>query len=102
MSDPIRQISTAPLLPGIGMAGDAQKAAAPDGLFASVFRQAVNQVEAFGQDSQAKVDRFLNGENEEIHQVVLATQRAQLSFDLFAQVRNKVVAAYQEVMRMQM
>ena len=102
MADPIRQISTAPLLPDIRLPGDTPKAAAPDGVFSAVFQQAVNKVEAFGKESQVKVDSFLNGENEEIHQVVLATQRAQLSFDLFAQVRNKVVQAYQEVMRMQM
>jgi flagellar hook-basal body complex protein FliE len=32
---------------------------------------------------------------------VLATQRAELAFELFLQVRNKVVQAYQEIMRMQ-
>ena len=102
MTDPIRQISTAPLLPSIRPAGDPQATAAKPGAFESIFRQAVNQVEAFQQDSQTKINRFLNGENEDVHQVVLATQRAQLSFDLFMQVRNKVVSAYQEAMRMQM
>jgi flagellar hook-basal body complex protein FliE len=33
---------------------------------------------------------------------VLATQRAEIAFDLGLQVRNKVVQAYQEIMRMQM
>ena len=32
----------------------------------------------------------------------LATQRAELALDLFLQTRNKVVSAYQEIMRMQM
>ena len=48
------------------------------------------------------VNRFLAGENEEIHNVVLNTQRAELAFEAFLQVRNKVVNAYQEIMRMQM
>jgi flagellar hook-basal body complex protein FliE len=43
----------------------------------------------------------LSGEGEELHQVALATKQAELTFDLFMQVRNKVVAAYDEVMRMQ-
>ena len=47
------------------------------------------------------MDRFLNGEGEEIHKVALASQQADLSFQLFLQMRNKVVSAYQEVMRMQ-
>ena len=50
----------------------------------------------------ASVERFLSGEGEELHTTILATQRAELSFDLFLQVRNKVVSAYQEIMRMQM
>ncbi len=37
----------------------------------------------------------------DVHTAVLATQRADLSFELFMQVRNKVVSAYQELMRMQ-
>ena len=48
------------------------------------------------------VERFLSGEGEELHTTILATQQAELSFDLFLQVRNKVVSAYQEIMRMQM
>ena len=47
------------------------------------------------------VENFLAGKNEDVHTAVLATQRADLSFELFMQVRNKVVSAYQEIMRMQ-
>jgi flagellar hook-basal body complex protein FliE len=48
------------------------------------------------------VDRFLSGEGEDVHTTVLAVQRATLSFDLFLQARNKVVSAYQELMRIHM
>ena len=41
------------------------------------------------------------GEGEELHHVAIATQQAELSFQLFMQVRNKIVAAYQQVMQMQ-
>ena len=44
---------------------------------------------------------FLSGEGEELHKVALATQQADLSFQLFMQVRNKVVTAYNQVMQMQ-
>jgi flagellar hook-basal body complex protein FliE len=69
--------------------------------FHATFSDAVAKVESFQQNAQASIDRFLSGEGEELHQVAMATQRAELSFDLFLQVRNKVVAAYEEVMRMQ-
>jgi flagellar hook-basal body complex protein FliE len=69
--------------------------------FASVFSDAVSKVELFQQNAQQSIDRFLSGEGEEIHKVALASQQADLSFQLFLQVRNKVVSAYQEIMRMQ-
>ena len=47
------------------------------------------------------VERFLAGDGEEVHTVALATQRAELAFETFLQVRNKVVSAYQAVMQMQ-
>jgi flagellar hook-basal body complex protein FliE len=74
----------------------------PDGSFSKVFEQAVARVEQFQKDSQTRVDSLLRGEDQEVHDVVLAAQRAELSFEYFLQVRNKVVSAYQEIMRMQM
>jgi len=44
----------------------------------------------------------LSGDGEDLHSTVLSVQRATLEFDMLMQVRNKVVSAYQEVMRMQM
>ena len=75
---------------------------ATPGAFQAIFEKAVNQVETFQKDADTKVGKFLAGEGEELHTVVMATQQAELSFELFQQVRNKVVSAYQEVMRMQM
>jgi flagellar hook-basal body complex protein FliE len=74
---------------------------APSGAFQEVFAGAVRNVEAFGQSASASVEQFLSGEGGELHTTILATQRAELSFDLFLQMRNKVVSAYQEIMRMQ-
>ena len=59
-------------------------------------------MEAAGNKASASVERFLSGEGEELHTTVLATQQAELSFELFMQARNKVVSAYQEIMRMQL
>ena len=69
--------------------------------FQDTLAQAIHQVEGFRQEADTKVTNFLAGESEDMHSVAVATQRAELSFELFQQVRNKVVQAYQEVMRMQ-
>ena len=70
--------------------------------FQSVFTDAVKKVELFQQNAQHGLDRFLNGEGDEIHKVAIAAQQADLSFQMFLQVRNKVISAYQEIMRMQL
>lgn len=70
--------------------------------FKSMLSDAIGRVEDARVTATNSVNRFLAGENEEIHSVVLNTQRSELAFEAFLQVRNKVVNAYQEIMRMQM
>lgn len=74
----------------------------PGSSFQSLLQNAIQNVETFRQDADTKVNSFLSGESDEVHDVVMATQRAELSFELFQGVRNKVVQAYQEIMRMQL
>jgi flagellar hook-basal body complex protein FliE len=94
-SSPIAPIQAPALLPagGTGTAGGAA--------FQSAFNDAIQKVEGFGQNASASVNNFLSGEGEELHDVAIKTQEAEMSFDLFLQIRNKIVSAYQEVMRMQ-
>jgi flagellar hook-basal body complex protein FliE len=98
MAGPIAPISAPPALESIQPSGSP----AAGGAFQDVFSAAIKSVEASGQDASASVARFLSGDGEDVHTAVLAAQRATLSFDLFLQARNKVVSAYQEIMRMQM
>jgi flagellar hook-basal body complex protein FliE len=99
MSLPITPVRMPAAIPSIQPDGGTK---GPAGAFQSVLSDAINHVEQFQQKSQSSIDKFLSGEDEEVHKVALATQQAELSFDLFMQIRNKVVSAYQEVMRMQM
>jgi flagellar hook-basal body complex protein FliE len=75
---------------------------AKGGEFGSMFASAVQQVNQLQTDSASSIQRFLTGQGEELHNVALATQRAELSLDMGIQVRNKVVSAYQEIMKMQL
>jgi flagellar hook-basal body complex protein FliE len=68
--------------------------------FAGTLKDAVGQVESQQRGAQQSALRFLSGERDDIHAVALDQQKASLTFDLFLQVRNKFVQAYQEVMRM--
>ena len=70
--------------------------------FKDVLSSAINEVEGARAGANQTVDKFLAGDGEDLHSTILASQRADLEFQMFMQVRNKVVSAYQEVMRMQM
>jgi flagellar hook-basal body complex protein FliE len=101
--DPIRPIhAPAPLdrisIDPVSMGG--QKQEGPT--FGAILEQAVHRVVDLENQSQQKIDRFLRGEDQELHDLMLSTQRAGMAFDMLLQVRNKVVQAYQEVMRMQL
>ena len=47
------------------------------------------------------VERLVTGKAENIHEVMLAMSKADLSFRMFMEVRNRAIDAYQEIMRMQ-
>jgi flagellar hook-basal body complex protein FliE len=99
MPAPILPISPITLPQAILPAGQSGSRGA--GGFQDVLSGAIRQVEAVQQNAAQSVERFLSEEGEELHTTILATQQADLSMDLFLQVRNKVVNAYQEIMRMQ-
>ena len=70
--------------------------------FGKILQGAIEQVEGSRADANQSVQNFLAGDGDDLHSTVLAVQRADLEFNLLMQVRNKVISAYQEVMRMQM
>jgi flagellar hook-basal body complex protein FliE len=98
MASPILPVSS-PVMPALD---GPSRATSGGGAFSDVFSQAVRSVEAADQEGSASVERFLSGDGEDLHSTILATTRAELSFDLFLQARNEVVSAYQEIMRMQL
>lgn len=72
------------------------------GGFSDAIGAAISQVEAAQVSAKSAATGLLIGGQGDIHNVALAAQRATLSLELFQQVRNKFVSAYQEIMRMPM
>lgn len=69
--------------------------------FSAMLKNAVEQVDEFQSSANAKVSDLTSGRSVEVHDAMIAVEKADLSFQLMMQVRNKVVQAYQEVARMQ-
>jgi flagellar hook-basal body complex protein FliE len=89
-----------PIIAPTPIQGTGQSAAAGGG-FGTAMADALDGVGALQNAAHASAESFMNGETEEIHKVALDQQKAALSLDLFLQVRNKVISAYQEIMKMQ-
>jgi flagellar hook-basal body complex protein FliE len=70
--------------------------------FADAIGAAISQVESAQKSAKTAANELLIGGKGDVHNVALAAQRAELSVELFQQVRNKFVSAYQEIMRMPM
>ncbi len=93
-------ISPAGLMSGLNIAQ--AKEVQPSGTaFQQVLQTAVQNVESTSANANQAVTNFLSGGPQELHSTILAVQNAELQFDLFMQARNKVVSAYEEIMRMQ-
>lgn len=84
---------TSPTVPG---ASDAE-----EGGFGATLTNAINHVNELGTASDQQVSQLVQGDRQDIHNVMIAVEKADIAFDLMMQVRNKIVSAYQEVSRMQ-
>ena len=67
--------------------------------FSDSLTRLLGSVEATGHEANAAVTRMLDGSGD-VHEAMIAMQRAEMTFQLTMQVRNKLVQAYQTIMRM--
>lgn len=80
----------------------AARAGASRGMpFAGVLHSMVEQTSVLDEKASQAVTGLLNGSGVEIHDAMIATQKADMAFELALQVRNKAVGAYQQMMGMQ-
>jgi len=69
--------------------------------FADLITDAVGQVNQLEAQAQTAVTGLMTGSGVDVHQAMIATQKADMAFELVLAVRNKAVQAYQSVMGMQ-
>jgi flagellar hook-basal body complex protein FliE len=69
--------------------------------FGDVLKNAVNQVNQVNDNAAAQVNNLIQGGSGDMNQVMMAVEKADVSFQLMMQVRNKIVSAYQDIEKMQ-
>jgi flagellar hook-basal body complex protein FliE len=100
----IKDITNFPNVAGLGgpeapatKASDDQKG----GSFADVLQSSLGEVNEMQQKADAAITALATGEKVSLHETMIAMEQADVSFRLMMQVRNKIVEAYQEILRMQ-
>lgn len=69
--------------------------------FGNMLSKFLNDVNALQKQAGEVTQKALTGEIQDIHQVTIAAQKAAISLQLTAEIRNKMLESYREMMRMQ-
>jgi flagellar hook-basal body complex protein FliE len=69
--------------------------------FSAILTNAVNGVNQLHDAAASQVSNLLQGGGADLNQVMVAVEKADVSFQLMMQVRNKIVSAYQDIEKMQ-
>jgi flagellar hook-basal body complex protein FliE len=100
--EPIQAIIAEPSLTPLSATAAGAVPGAPTGQFGGLVSQGLERVNTELLGTQTDLQQLAVGQVESVHQVMIRMEEARLSFQLMMQVRNRVLEAYQDVMRMQL
>lgn len=69
--------------------------------FSDTLKEFIGDVDSLQKDSAKQTERLIKGEPVDIHDVMIASEKAKTSFQLLMEIRNKALDLYREVQRMQ-
>jgi len=94
-----RQMQLDPITPIVGDVGTSGPQSGNS--FSDMLKTTIDEVNQHQSEADTAIRELIAGRTKNIHETMLAVERAELSLKLMTQVRNKIVDAYKEVMRMQ-
>ncbi len=68
--------------------------------FGDMLKDSIQKVNTLQMEAEAAVEDLALNRNPDVHSTMIAMEKAGLSFELMMQIRNRLVAAYEELMRM--
>ncbi|MEA2103743.1 MAG: flagellar hook-basal body complex protein FliE [Candidatus Cloacimonadota bacterium] len=69
--------------------------------FLQIIKNQLEDVNKMQLDANQKINEFATGDVKNVHDVMIAMEKADISFNLMVEIRNKLVESYKEIMRMQ-
>ncbi len=83
--------------PDLNISGGGSKPGPGNSDFMDTLHAAVDQVTQLQSQADTQVASMLSGNGQDVHSAMIAVEKANLTFELMVQVRNKIISAYQEV-----
>jgi flagellar hook-basal body complex protein FliE len=84
----------------LNLPGEVEKQSGSDADFTEFLTDALMDTQKAQMEADKAMEKLAAGEAESIHEVMVAMEEADISMRLVVQMRNKIVDAYQEIMRM--
>ncbi|HLR16134.1 MAG TPA: flagellar hook-basal body complex protein FliE [Bacillota bacterium] len=69
--------------------------------FANTLKEAIAQVNTDQKVADVKTEMLISGDDVDLHEVMIASQKASITLETTVQVQKKMIDAYNEIMRMQ-
>jgi len=69
--------------------------------FGDVLKDSIKKVVELEKEADQEVEKLVKMENTDVQSTMIAIEKADLSFQTMMQIRNKIISAYEEIMRMQ-
>ena len=69
--------------------------------FSKVLKESVEEVNRLQGEADTSIEQLITGNTRNLHETMIALEKADISFRLMMEVRNKIIEAYNEIMRMQ-
>ena len=77
------------------------KSQKPKSSFSDTLLKSIQKVNDLQEEADKSIEELATGEKRDVAQTMIAIEKANISFQLMTQIRNRIVETYQEVMRMQ-
>lgn len=84
----------------LGVSGTSSPASEKGSGFVQTLQESMQKVEELQTEAEKQVEGMVSGQGADVHSAMIAVEKADLSFQLMMQVRNKIVDAYQQISQM--
>jgi flagellar hook-basal body complex protein FliE len=69
--------------------------------FVDILKESIDKVGELEKQADHEAEKLVKMEATDVHNAMIAIEKADLTFQMMMQIRNKIISAYEEVMRMQ-